>query len=504
MKLTRLQMAKTIVLTTYTTFYQRTFKREEAYIKFQDASRAKERILLQSGEDEQGQDDETQQLKQMSMDHKSLPKVDADRIDESEYTKVHTPKEADALLVQYFYKVPLVENTQWNFICLDEAQMVRNVESNTTSCLERVQAEHVVWTTGTVLHSSSHDMRAPLQLAWGLHGLRDINFEDYELGQLEGLYNAEYDPDKPMNEFGNLRVKGLFTGEMFNEHPEILPLFHAWCKCRQPIWLLSPTLFHKMGELMHWSVDFSSNFVRVLMEAFEIRRTSSSAVRLTLDGSEVYYPGAGIMPHHTTIVELDFEPSQLEIAQTAYEEAVKPKPDTGNQTTMDQYVQTAGPQGLAKKHKQSSPNFGAMRRPLLASTDPRNVAFFDSDALATMFPGKKQPANFKKTLSAMSRANKITPSQAKKLIKALAGDTKFGVDRITQLARSDPLAGLTHFFMTTRESKLSIIPTDPASMLSWLTGTNPMLAFIIDKVNQVVRVGSTKLLIYVDTPWLQT
>ncbi|CAH0017920.1 unnamed protein product [Clonostachys rhizophaga] len=91
--------------------------------------------------DPEDPDQDAQQLKQMEIDHKSLP--DADRIEPADYTKVFNPKEAHAILVQYFYKIPEVQDMEWNFLSLDEAQLVRNVDSNMTSCLERVHCEHI-------------------------------------------------------------------------------------------------------------------------------------------------------------------------------------------------------------------------------------------------------------------------------------------------------------------------------------------------------------------------
>lgn len=80
--------------------------------------------------------------------------------------------------------------------------------------------------------------------------MRGVDFEKYDLGQLEGLYNPEYDPEQQVNEFGGLEIKDMLAEDMMDKHPELIPLFNAWIKCRQPLWLLNPGLFGKMGDLM--------------------------------------------------------------------------------------------------------------------------------------------------------------------------------------------------------------------------------------------------------------
>ncbi|CAH0002085.1 unnamed protein product [Clonostachys byssicola] len=82
--------------------------------------------------------------------------------------------------------------------------------------------------------------------------------------------------------------------------------------------------------------------------------------------------------------------------------------------------------------------------------------------------------------------------------------------RWPQLECSRPPRYLNHWdrqfrdMFTTTESKYSVMPTDPASFLQWLVGTNPILARLLDLAEQIVMKKSEKILVYADTPWLQS
>ncbi|KPA37360.1 hypothetical protein FLAG1_09825 [Fusarium langsethiae] len=154
--------------------------------------------------------------------------------------------------------------------------------------------------------------------------------------------------------------------------------------------------------------------------------------------------------------------------------------------------------------KQQKPrlNFGEHRRGVLTSFDYRNHKVLNPDEPVLHGTGDE----FKEAVKAIKDPDLIrTTSQLEREKKKDAKETPVvvGVKQVYHLVQNDPHGRLSFFYKQTSDDPSTRTPDDRPVYLYWLCYKSPVMTRALELAWRYVREQNQRVLVYVDTPWIQ-
>ncbi|UKZ55768.1 hypothetical protein TrVGV298_009592 [Trichoderma virens] len=400
------------------------------------------------------------------------------------FLKGHERALPDGYLVEYNLVRPALGDVKWGFLIVDEAHTARRVDG----------------VTGTPLMGSLHDIISPLSLIWSKLDIETPPNGDIGIGYTQGLWEENYDPNINNTWPNGKETKGIFTEKFLKSCPS-----EGWTQMQEfykrtgvKIWQINPTLVERAGRQAEWSSAFGQKVMSVVLGMVSLHRTQRS--RLILPDGQVCFPAADLMPMTIITEELSYDPARRPLVQEhgrniAARIFVAGPSNTTQNFTPSQNVPPSGAQ-------EGSLNFGAYRQGVLVAYDWRNSHILYSN-VEEIFGG--EPDAIANTLRLLRDSGGLTDTQAKRLQQRTAKHSMptVGVNHVQKLLSFDNNQGLDYFFTRTCLDPDVLPLTDRAAWIYWLTATSPVLARTIELCHRYVHERKERVLIYVDTPWIQ-
>ncbi|KAL6901178.1 hypothetical protein GGI43DRAFT_383518 [Trichoderma evansii] len=277
----------------------------------------------------------------------------------------------------------------------------------------------------------------------------------------------EYDPSND-NVWGDgTATKGIFTPEFKEQNPS-----EGWDQMQSfyrqtgvKIWQLCPPIVEEAGQRASWSSSFGQKVVSVILRILSLCRSLHS--RLLLPDGTVSYPDADLLPMTIATEELNYDKkNQNRIKEHGRESARK------SFATVRSGDFILSQKTLTRARKSGVIAFSPYREGVLVAHDWRNNEIINSD----MGDVKK-----------ISKRDKV-PILGVKHIEGLL------------LSRND---GLGYFFNKTRLDLDANYHSDRSGWLHWLCATSPILSRSLELAHRYIHEQKERLIIYVDTPWIQ-
>ncbi|KAK7414021.1 hypothetical protein QQZ08_012557, partial [Neonectria magnoliae] len=140
---------------------------------------------------------------------------------------------------------------------------------------------------------------------------------------------------------------------------------------------------------------------------------------------------------------------------------------------------------------ESNLNFGVHREAVLSAFDPRNLKILRPQDGKTHLRG--DVAELTKEIRNLQTGVRKSPNEP-----------SLGLEHVVKLQKESPHAALTYLYQQTRLDPHMLPPTDRAAWIRWLAGDSPLMVRMLEQAVECVRDQNERLLIYVDTPWIQS
>lgn len=315
--------------------------------------------------------------------------------------------------------------------------------------------------------SGLYDIMSPLRLIWDKTGFDAVtglaNF-----GDIDGLWKPEYDPSN-YNVWGDgTATKGIFTPEFKEQNPS-----EGWDQMQSSyrqtgvkIWQLCPPIVEAAGQRASWSSSFGQNVVSAIFRILSLCRSLHS--RLLLPDGTVSYPGADLLPMTIATEELNYDKeNQTRIKEHGRESARK----SFATVRSGDFMLSQGT--LTRARKSGVIAFSPYREGILVAHDWRNHEII---------------------ISNMGEAKKLCKKDKVPIL---------GVEHIERLLSTDRNAGLGYLFAQTRLDPNVNSLSDRSGWLHWLCASSPILSRSLELAHRYIHEQKERLVIYVDTPWIQ-
>lgn len=173
----------------------------------------------------------------------------------------------------------------------------------------------------------------------------------------------------------------------------------------------------------------------------------------------------------------------------------------GPSTTLDNF--TPSKSSRSQSSQKGSLNFSAYREGILVAYDWRNSNILYAN-VEQIF-GSQDPDAIGNALRMLREKDNLTTSQHQRLQRTAAKNAMpiIGVEHIQKLLQNEENEGMTYFFTRTCTDPAVLTLTDRSTWVYWLCYNNPMLARILELCHRYVLEEKRRVLIYVDTPWIQ-
>ncbi|KAK0759458.1 hypothetical protein N5P37_007646 [Trichoderma harzianum] len=488
------QTARTVIMTTYNTLQTREqVKTEHRFIfvnrKQKGPAKKRAKTMASPPRDPLGDvDDEFQAGVMITEDSDPEPSES-----ESDSDDHHTPeqtrrKEARGKLKKYYKGSYELEGKRLYFLAKNDR---RPADGNL------IEYKLV---TGTPLMGSLQDIISPLSLIW--HQLDFKSTEGkYAIGYSLGLWDKDYDPNTGNTWPDGSKTKGIFSEQFMAEHPA-----EGWKQMQDfynrtgvKIWQICPSLVESCGSEAKWSSGFGQKVVSVILKIVSLHRTLRS--RLALPDGQISYPGADLLPMTIITEELSFDETLRAHVQEHGRQMATNTFVPGPSTTLDNF--TPSKSSRSQSSQKGSMNFSAYREGILVTYDWRNSNILYAN-VEQIFGGQ-DPDAIGNALRMLREKDNLTTSQHQRLQRTAAKNSMptIGVEHIQKLLQNEENEGMTYFFTRTCTDPAVLTLTDRSTWIYWLCYNNPMLARILELSHRYVLEEKRRLLIYVDTPWIQ-
>ncbi|CAG1993022.1 unnamed protein product [Fusarium graminearum] len=467
---------KTLVITSYTTLSARFISRNDRLFVFNEEKKAAKDQELGDVESDDSSDEAAEGRRRKKVPIYSLAAVNRKNI-----TYVDDPAKADGNLVWYTRNKPGIKNLKFTFVVCDEAQIAKKHDGSYNNLLRKFKWDIILWTSGKTLSNSLRDLISPLLLMWRA---------------------LDYDPEKENNEFNGMITKGIFHPSFTALDPAVGKLMEAWKEDGSRLWYLHPDLYRAAGSSHHWGSNLSSWVVRPIFQEMHIRRTMRTP--LTLPNGEITYPGIDLLPPVISIQEYRFGPKlAMAVREEGFFLASRLFQQPNDDGTIPDSVQAASSQSIEGASAEATLNFGVHRTGILQTFDWRNSVLLSPQN--DMIRGSKKAIELR--VQAMIDPNQPqTKAELERMKKKEAEESPVvvGVDHVQHLVANDPNGGLTWLYNMTRKDENTLAPSDRASMLRWVCAESPLIIRIVELLFLHVNQEKKHVLIYIDTPWIQT
>ncbi|PNP51939.1 hypothetical protein THARTR1_07148 [Trichoderma harzianum] len=473
--------ARTMVVTTYSTLYNREVMRSEKrfiFLERRQGGRQSKRqrgvngATLDGDEADTAQPDSNLDSDWMDMsemmrakmklpmdEKKKIPRYTSEIDPDLRGKRLHFLSDDDSVqpdgsLAQHELKRLFVAKIRWAMLIVDDAHMARRLDGAFNNTFRLLNWDHLVWVTGTPLMSTLRDILSPLWLIWHKININIPVLWVKTIGHVEGLWNDEYDPYEEETVFADgSKTRGILSESFIKEHPSL-----EWAKLKEfhhktgiKLWQINPFLVDAAGRAAEWSSDFGQKVVSVVLQILSLRRTLRS--RLVLPDGSVSYPGADLLPMVISTEELSFD--------RTHEDAVKKH---GHDTANNSF--SVSQHGPTLSRREGSIYFRAYREGVLVSYDWRNLKILYSNVEAIF---GKDVHGASELLTAFRDKKTLTDKDQQRLLRrASKGDTPtVGVCHLQKLLSFDNNAGLDYFFSRTCLDRAVLAPPERLGWLVW-------------------------------------
>ncbi|SCO36209.1 uncharacterized protein FFMR_03986 [Fusarium fujikuroi] len=321
-----------------------------------------------------------------------------------------------------------------------------------------------------------------------------------------GLYDESYDPYTEDNKLNGGRdtTHGIFTEAYLTKFPQFAALQDVFNKsdgkCR--LWMTNPVIFRAAGSAFNWGTDAGHLVVRPIYKMLQVRRTMRTPLKLP-DG-KVCCPAQDLLPSTIVLEEVTHDETKEifnAVRKMGQDQAKKLFQKKMNQSSIEDMHRSGNSETISHQIKDSPPkmNFGEHRKGVLTSFDWRNykllssdnpIIFGEEDAVNQRIKSLRDP-KVVRTNSQMARESK-TPSTP-----------VVGVEKVEELLHNDINGGLSFFFHQTSIDPSLLPPSDRGGYIHWLCYMSPVMTRTLELVWQYVREEKERVLVYVDSPWIQ-
>lgn len=424
-------------------------------------------------------------------------------------------------LVTFKLKNPGFGDVQFDWLIVDEAHKVKKLSGSYYNMLRLFEWDSLVWVTGTPLFTSLRDLLAPLSLIWQKYKFDWI--PDADIGWLPGLYAPSYDPTIEETEMDGRVVKGIFSQPYLEKHPALKRLRdHYFENHRNRSWMLSPHLLKMCGRELGWATDLGAQVVAHVMRVIEIKRTLRSSVVVPLDdavestrngdadeqgraeingivGKRVF-PAQYLLPATIRVEEVGFRHGTAD-----HEETLKELEEFSLKTfPFDDDEQVATPESgheVRDNVREVKFNFSSHREAVFKAFDRRNVQVFDGENESVFGDPSDIKRHLKSSLISKPRPDGgLTPARQDQGGHDLP---RLGVEHVDHLIKSNLNGGLTYLYQIARVDPEMPVPTERATFLQWLLAKSPVMIRAMRLCFEYVRKEKQRVLVFVDTPWIQ-
>ncbi|KAL7940427.1 hypothetical protein V8C42DRAFT_356270 [Trichoderma barbatum] len=517
------ESARTVVVTTYSTLHHREVVRRErkfVILERRQKSKKSKRSRRTAREHDSASESDDSEAEGDWMDVSEMVKAKLKKPPNAlkrvtRYTSEKDPElcgkrlhfltendrvQPDGNIVQYKLKRPSLGEIRWGMLIVDEAHMARRLDGIFNHTFRLLNWKHLIWVTGTPLMSGLQDILSPLSLMWNKMSIDLPGLWSDEIGHMEGLWSEEYDPFEEETIFDDgTRTRGILTDSFMAKHPS-----QDWAKVKQVyyrtdirLWQIDPSLVERVGRAADWSTTFGKKVVSAVLRTVSLRRTLRS--RLLLPDGNISFPVADLLPMVISTEELNFDKSRQALVQKHGRDAAN-NSFSGVSDALPEY--TASSQGLVSSDREASINFGAYREGILVAYDSRNIKVL-YQPVDHIFG--KDSDNLTKALVNMRDSHSFTQRELQRLQRRATKDDAptVGVEHLQKLLGFDNNAGLDYFFSRACLDPDVHAPAGRLGWLTWLTATSPILARTLELCHNHVHKNQQRVVIYIDTPWIQ-
>ncbi|KAL7808405.1 P-loop containing nucleoside triphosphate hydrolase protein [Trichoderma gracile] len=382
----------------------------------------------------------------------------------------------DGNLIEYKLVRPSLASFKWSFLIVDEAHTARRTNGAFNNTFRLLNWSSLVWVTGTPLMSALQDILSPLSLMWLKLGIEAPVVVSVYAGHLAGLWNELYDPYSENVWPNGEKTEGIFSTNFLKQHG---------CQSLTQM----EEVYQRTGFKVWQDAEWSSAFGQEVM-------TLRSRLRLP-DGT-VSYPAVDLLPMTVLTEELSCERSRLRYVQEHGRQMASRTFIPSAPTIADVTPTHSGP---SDGKREGTINFAAFREGQIVAYDSRAAKILYGN-LRKLFGA--EPDKVAAALRQLRDAAGATTTQAARLKRRTAsGMPTAGVEHIQKLLAYDRNAGLDFYYSRTTGDPDIVSPSGRAGWMRWLAASSPPLTRILDLCHQYVHINKERVLIYVDTPWIQ-
>ncbi|KAM0425330.1 hypothetical protein ACHAPT_009386 [Fusarium lateritium] len=465
------ETGRTIVLSTYPTMSRRVIRKAVQPFRWLDdhapASVKKKRSALA---ETPGRGNKNRKVKKFAPDS-----VDREKIEMLQRGSSESP---DGNLVVYLHSNDQVPSWSFDLLICDESQFIKRESGSYHQMLRLLTWRRLLFVSGTPLSSSLRDLLSPLSLISHVNSrIRSLRrLEEKSLRWVPGLYSPNYDPMTEINRLGG----GKLTAGIFHErflqdvtHEEtkvaLIEMREAWAneETRFPVWLLSPDLLKLAATELGWGTKLGATVIKPILKHLYIRRTKRSPTQLP-DGTLTYPSSASCL---ISVDEVSYHPD----SEVGKEVKARGRLYADKANTVKGRL-----------------NMDVHRVAVVTAFDPRNIKLLEPKE--PLFCGSK--ARLEKHLTRSAKTPLARPS--------LNADVVLGVEHVEELVKSSVDGGLIYLWYQTRTERDILASSDRAVFLRWFAAESPIMIRTFDLLLQYVRRDRERVLIFVDTPWIQS
>ncbi|KAF5963589.1 hypothetical protein FBULB1_13287 [Fusarium bulbicola] len=452
----------------------------------------KQRALAKERSEAQDEDIEEEEVAAKVVKNFAPSELNMDDIEFIDQNDAEAAETADGNLIEYLSKAEAFSKATFEFVVADEAHNAKKLNGIYNHMLRILDWKKLLWVSGTPILSSFKDLLSPLSLMWATYGLYDESYDPYTEDNTLGV--------------GKNTTHGIFTGSYLTEFPQFTALKDIFDKsdgkCR--LWMVNPDIFRAAGGVFNWGTNAGHLVVRPIFKMLQVRRTMRTPLKLP-DG-KVSYPAQDLLPSLIVLEEVshdetkDIADTVQSMGQLQAKKLYKQKTESSIED-MDRSGTSQAINGQVKDHSLKL-NFGEHRKGVLTSFDWRNCKILYPDNPAIF----GHPDTINQSIKDVGDPNTVrTNSQMERENKkqAALSPTVVGVDKVEELLREDINGGLSFFFDQTNSDPSVLPPGDRAAYIHWLCYMSPVMTRTLELVWKYVREENERVLVYVDTPWIQ-
>ncbi|KAL2682399.1 hypothetical protein Neosp_006850 [[Neocosmospora] mangrovei] len=497
---------RTIVLSTYPTMSKRVMRKEETLFRWKDehvpaSVKKKRNAMAKDG------DTPTQSQKVKKFAHETVDQ------DEITLLKRGSSLAPDGNLVSYFHRNNLAPNWKFDLLICDEAQYVKRESGSYHNMLRMLSWKRLLFVSGTPLTTSLRDLLSPLSLVHHISGrIQSLDvLNESILSWVPGLYHADYDPLKAVNKIDHAGSEQLTAG-IFHEDTldkvedegskqYLLKLKDAWVQGDKSFrhWLISPHLLKLAARDLSWGTQLGALVIKPILRQLYIRRTMRTPTKLP--NGELTFPGKGVLPSTIVVEEMRYWPDSLAGQEVDFRGRLCAKQLFSNQNpqTADHSVSN---ENISPNPSEAQLNFGIHREGVLGALDPRNMLLLEPKEAS--FHGSKSRLERHFAQFASNLPETLTRAKNAKAIENPGHQVVLGLEHVDELIRSSTNGGLDYLFLHTRSDPHLLAPSDRAAFLRWFAAESPVIIRVFQLLLQWVRKEKQRVLLFVDTPWIQS